>query len=195
MADDAEEMGRKPRADAQRNRGRLLAAAKQAFAEKGVGVSLEEIARTAGLGIGTLYRHFPTRDALVEEVYRHETSQLATAAERLAAELPPVEALREWMLLFVDYLATKLIMAEALGAMVSGREELHAASGTMIKAAIATLAERAAESGAIRLSIAPLDLLRAVFGVSNASAGPGWEENAKRLVDILIAGMRVPPQG
>jgi len=193
MADGAKGAGRKPRADAQRNREHLLAAAKKAFAEKGATVSLEEIARAAGVGIATLYRHFPTRDALVEQVYRSETEQLATAAERLAAELPPVEALRQWMRLFVGYLATKHIMADALGTLVGGAADLYAVSGTMIKTTITTLAQRAAESGAIRLDIDPLDLLRAIGGITYIAAEPGWEENARRLVDILIAGMQAPP--
>src|SRR4030081_758490 len=98
---------RKPRADAQRNRIRLLETAKAAFAEKGPGASLDEIARTAGVGAGTLYRHFPTRDALIEAVYRNETEQLVAAATRLADTHPPMTALREWLLSFVDYVATK----------------------------------------------------------------------------------------
>ena len=163
----------------------------RAFADKGPAVSLDEIARAAGVGIGTLYRHFPTRDALVEQVYRNATHQLATAAEHLAAEHSPVDALRHWMRLFVDYLATKRIMAEALDAMGGGTTELYAASGTQVKTAIATLAGRAEKSGDIRLTVEPLDLLRAIVGVANISQGPGWEESAKHLIDILIAGMRV----
>src|ERR1700734_4023728 len=98
---------RKPRADAERNRVRLLETAKAAFAEKGSGASLDEIARTAGVGAGTLYRHFPTRDALIEAVYRNENEQIVAAADRLAKTHPPVMALRDWLLLFVDYIATK----------------------------------------------------------------------------------------
>lgn len=195
MADDgvvgARATIRKPRADAARNRQRLIEVAKRAFAEKGPSVSLEEIARIAGVGIGTLYRHFPTRDVLIEQVYRHESGTLAAAAERLAVEHPPAEALRQWMRLFVDYMATKLIIAEALAAMVGEPAEFCARSGTQIIDAINTLARRADESGEIRLTVEPLDLLRAVVGVANISAGPGWEENARRLVDILIDGMRV----
>jgi AcrR family transcriptional regulator len=186
---------RKPRADAERNRLRLLDAAKAAFAEKGADASLEEIARGAGVGIGTLYRHFPTRDALVEQVYRNESAQLNQAAADLAATRPPVEALRLWMRLFVDYLATKQIMAEALAAMTSGTSALYAASGAELKASIADLAGRAVASGEIRLDMDPLDLLRALVGVAQPGAGSAGRENAKRLVDMMIAGARAAGTG
>ncbi len=182
---------RRPRADAQRNRALLLGAAKEAFGRAGASASLDEIARGAGVGIGTLYRHFPTRDALVEAVYRNETQQLAEAATQLAAQHEPVEALRAWMRLFVDYFATKQLMAETLNSLVGGTSELYAASGPKIKAAIAMLVARAVESGAIKLELDPLDLLRALAGVANVSGGAHWEERAKRLVDILIAGILV----
>ena len=121
MADEGKGLtGRKPRADAQRNRALLLKTAKAAFAEKGAGASLDEIARTAGVGAGTLYRHFPTRDALIEAVYRAEVEALATAATRLLQERPPLDALREWMRLFVDYIATKNLIVPALNSMVGG---------------------------------------------------------------------------
>jgi AcrR family transcriptional regulator len=186
---------RKPRADAERNRLLLLDAAKAVFAERGAEASLEEIARAAGVGIGTLYRHFPTRDALIEQVYRTESAQLAQAAVDLAHSHPPVEALRLWLRLFVDYLATKQIMAEALNAMASGPAAFYAASGPQLKASIANLAERAVASGAIRLDMDPLDLLRALVGVAQPAAGSEGRESAKRLVDMMIAGARVAPAG
>jgi AcrR family transcriptional regulator len=186
---------RRPRTDAQRNRVRLLDMAKALFAEKGSSAGLEEIARAAGVGIGTLYRHFPTRDALVEAVYRTETAQLAEAAERLAAAHPPTEALREWMKLFIDYMATKQGMSEALNAMAGGPSGLYAASGTQMKQAMAMLCDRAAATGEIRLDMDPLDLLRAVAGVANVSAGPDWKQSAKRLVDILVAGLEQSGRG
>ena len=196
MADDAESMAlRKPRADAQRNRARLLAAAKAAFAAKGSRASLDEIARAAGVGIGTLYRHFPARDALIAAVYRNEAEQLAEAAPRLARTHPPVEALRAWLLLFVDYIAAKQGMAEALNSVVGGPSGLYAASSERTRQALAMLVERAAASGEIRLGLDPLDLLRAVAGVAYVGAGPDWPHSARRLVDILIAGVRTgrPP--
>ena len=191
MIDEGEPAAvRKPRADAQRNRIRLLETAKAAFAEKGSGASLDEIARTAGVGAGTLYRHFPTRDALVEAVYRNETEQLVAAADRLAETHPPMTALREWLLLFVDYMAAKHGMYEALNSLAGGTSDLYSASRTQMKQAIAQLVERAAASGDIRLDIEPLDLLRAIAGVGNMGSGPGGKTAAKRLVDILIAGLR-----
>jgi AcrR family transcriptional regulator len=181
---------RKPRADAKRNRIRLLETAKAAFAERGSGASLDEIARTAGVGAGTLYRHFPTRDALIEAVYRNETGQLVAAATHLAETHPPMMALREWLLLFVDYMATKHGMYEALNSIVGGTSDLYSASTAQVKQAIAKLIDRAVASGDIRLDLDPLDLLRALAGVANISSGPDGKQAAKRMVDILIAGVR-----
>ena len=191
MIDEGESAAvRKPRADAQRNRIRLLETAKAAFAEKGSGASLDEIARTAGVGAGTLYRHFPTRDALIEAVYRNETEQLVAAATRLAETHPPITALREWLLLFVDYMASKHGMYEALNSIVGGTSDLYSASTAQVKQAIAGLIDRAVASGEIRLNLDPLDLLRALAGVANISSGPDGKQAAKRMVDILIAGIR-----
>ena len=131
-------------------------------------------------------------NALIESVYRNETQNLAQAAHRFADTLPPVEALRAWLRLFVDHIATKQVMSPALASMVGGSSELYAESGTIVKAAIALLVDRAVVSGAIRLDIDPLDLLRALAGVAGISSAPGWEESARRLVDILIAGVRIP---
>jgi AcrR family transcriptional regulator len=181
---------RKPRADAERNRLRLLDTAKAVFAAKGSDASLDEIARIAGVGAGTLYRHFPTRDALVAAVYRNETEQLIAAADRLAEMRPPVPALREWLLLFVDYIATKHEMSEMLDAIVGGTSELYSASMAAMVRAISTLVARAVASGEIRLDLDPLDLLRAIAGVAKLGHGADGERAAKRLVDILIAGIR-----
>lgn len=181
---------RKPRADAQRNRERILEIAKRAFTRSGAGASMDEIAKLAKVGPGTLYRHFPTRDALLEAVYRTEVEKLAAAETRLAATLPPVEALRAWMLLFVDYMATKQIIAPALNAMVGGPSRVYESSGALITGAINALAQRAVASGDIRADLEPLDLLRALFGVSSIASGPDWPQSARRLVDILIAGSR-----
>ena len=182
---------RKPRADAERNRVRLLETAKAAFAEKGSDASLDEIARNAGVGAGTLYRHFPTRDALVAAVYRNETEQLVAAAGRLAETHPPVTALREWLLLFVDYIATKHGMSEVLNSIVGGTSDLYSASTTQMKQAIAKLVERAVANGDIRLDLDPLDLLRALASVVKVSSAPDGKTAARRLVDILIAGIRM----
>lgn len=182
---------RKPRADAQRNRMHLLAVAKAAFAGKGPDVSLDEIARMAGVGIGTLYRHFPTRDALVEGVYRNEMLGLAEAADRLAQSEPPLAALREWLLLFVEHIATKQIMATALNSLVCSASSLQAASADHMTRAITGLTDRAVASGDIRMDLDPVDLLRALVGVATVAAGPEWQNSARQLVDILLAGVRV----
>lgn len=183
---------RKPRADAERNRERLLEAAKAGFAEAGPEVSLEEVARRAGVGIGTLYRHFPTRDALIEAVYRRELEGFAEAGDRLAATLPPGEALHAWMRLLVDYVASKKVIAAAVATMVSDSTELYAASGTRITDAMRAMIVRAAEAGDIRADVDPEDLLRALVGFSYGAASPGWEASAKRLIDILMDGLRRP---
>jgi AcrR family transcriptional regulator len=181
---------RKPRADAERNRQRILEIAKKAFTRSGANISLDDLARQAGIGPGTLYRHFPTRDALLEAVYRTEVEKLAAAERELSQAMPPVEALRAWMLLFVDYIAAKQIIAPALNTLVGGPSKLFEASGSQIKGAIGALVERAIESGDIRPDLDPLDLLRALIGVSNVASVPNWAESARRLVQILIAGSR-----
>jgi AcrR family transcriptional regulator len=181
---------RKPRADAQRNRERILEVAKTEFTQRGVSVCLDEVARQAGVGAGTLYRHFPTRDSLLEAVYRSEVEKLAAAEQQLSATLAPVEALKAWMLLFVDYVAAKQIIAPALNTLVGKPSKLFDPSGTLIKAAINQLVARAVASGDIRADLDPIDLLRALVGVSNVASEPGWTQSAKRLVHILIAGSR-----
>jgi AcrR family transcriptional regulator len=181
---------RRPRADAIRNRDLLIATAKAMFADGVADVRLEEVARRAGVGIGTLYRHFPTRDALIEAVYRTEVETLGAAAAHLAATRPTIEALRDWMRLFVDYIATKQIIAPALNTMVGGADAVYARSGDHIKKAIRDLVGRAVAEGHMQPDLDPIDLLRALVGVANVASGPGWEASAKRLVDILIAGSR-----
>jgi AcrR family transcriptional regulator len=181
---------RKPRTDAQRNRQRILEVAKEAFTQSGANSSLDDIAKDAGVGAGTLYRHFPTREALLEAVYRTEVEKLAAAERKFLQDMPPVEALRAWMLLFVDYIATKKIIAPALNTLVGGPSKVFEASGAQIKGAIHALVGRAIESGDLRPDLDPLDLLRALIGVSNVASGPDWPQSARRLVDILITGSR-----
>ena len=181
---------RKPRADAQRNRARILETAKDAFTRSGPDVSLDEVARRARIGPGTLYRHFPTRDSLLEAVYRTEVEKLAAAERKFAESMLPVQALRAWMLLFVDYIAAKHLIAPALNNIVGGPSKLFETTTAQIKGAIEALVKRAVESGDIRPDLEPLDLLRALIGVSNVASGPDWVQSAKRLVDILILGSR-----
>jgi AcrR family transcriptional regulator len=183
-------VGRKPRADALRNRERILEVAKEAFTRAGADVHLDDVAKQAGVGAGTLYRHFPTRDALLEAVYRSEVGKLAAAEQKFSETMPPIEALRAWMLLFVDYIEAKQIIAPALNTMVGGPSKVFAATGVQIKGAIEVLVKRAIESGDIRADLDPLDLLRALVGVSNVASGPDWPQSARRLVQILIAGSR-----
>jgi AcrR family transcriptional regulator len=182
--------GRKPRADAQRNRERILEAAKEAFTRSGADTSLDDIAKQAGVGAGTLYRHFPTRDELLEAVYRTEVEKLAAAERKFAADIPPIAALRAWMLLFVDYIATKKIIAPALNTLAGGPAKVLEASHAQVQEAIRALVKRAIRSGEIRRDLDPVDLLRALIGVANFAASPDWQESARRLVDILITGSR-----
>lgn len=181
---------RKPRTDAQRNRERILEVAKEAFTRSGANASLDDIAKEAGVGAGTLYRHFPTRDALIEAVYRTEVEKIAAAERKFAETMPPMEALRAWMLLFVDYIAAKHLIAPALNTLVGGASKLYEGSRGQIQGAMDALVKRAIRSGDIRKDLNPSDLLRALIGVSNVALGPDWQQSARRLVDILIAGSR-----
>jgi AcrR family transcriptional regulator len=181
---------RKPRTDAQRNRERILEVAKEAFTRSGANASLDDIARDAEVGAGTLYRHFPTRDALIEAVYRTEVEKLAAAQKKFSDSLPAVEALRAWMLLFVDYIAAKQIIAPALNTIVGGPSKLFEGSRAQVQGAIDALVKRAIKSGDIRKDLEPFDLLRALIGVSHVASGPDWQQSARRLVDILITGSR-----
>lgn len=181
---------RKPRTDAQRNRERILEVAKEAFTRSGANASLDDIAKEAGVGAGTLYRHFPTRDALIEAVYRTEVEKLAAAEKKFSASLPPIAALRAWMLLFVDYIAAKQIISPALHSLVGGPSKLYEGSRDQIQGAIAALVKRAIKNGDIRKDLEPFDLLRALIGVSSVASGPDWQQSARRLVDILITGSR-----
>ena len=167
----------------------LIDAAKAGFSDVGLDVSLEEIARRAGVGIGTLYRHFPTREAIVEAVYRREVEQLAEAVPQLLQTSSAGEALHRWMHLFVDYIATKRIIAPSLAA-VTARSTLHTTSVELITSAISTLVKRGIASGDIRKDIDSSDLLRAMVGVSYGNPDAGWEASARRLIDILMDGLR-----
>ena len=190
MTKRAQSAARKPRTDAQRNRERILEVAKEAFTRSGANTSLDDIAKQSGVGAGTLYRHFPTRDALLEAVYRTEVEKIAAAEQELSEKLPPVEALRAWMLLFVDYIAAKQIIAPALNTLVGGPSKVYEASRAQVQGAIDGLVKRAIKSGDIRRDLDPFDLLRALIGVSNVASSPDWQQSARRLVDILITGSR-----
>src|SRR5215469_16571943 len=184
---------RKLRRDALRNRERILEVAKEAFTRFGADASLDDIAKQAGVGAGTLYRHFPTRDALIEAVYRSEVEKLAAAAHGFAAAMSPVEALRAWLLLFVEYIAAKHIIAPALNSVAGGPCRLYEGSRSLVHGAIEELVRRAKKSGDVRKEVEAFDLLAAVIGVSYMGAGGDWKQSARRLVDILVAGSRPIP--
>ena len=190
MTAEAAASPRKPRADSVRNREILIAAAKAGFGETGPEVSLEEIARRAGVGIGTLYRHFPTREALIGAVYQREVEQLCDAADELLASHPAAEAMHRWMRLFVSYIGTKKLMAAAIGP--SGQSELYALAGNRIMAAVNLMADRARAAGVIRPEIETNDLVRGLIGITYGNTDPDWQASALRLVDIFMAGLRPP---
>jgi AcrR family transcriptional regulator len=184
---------RRPRSDAERNRLRLLEAAKVVFSAGGAEASLEAVAREAGVGIGTLYRHFPRREALFEAVYRREVDELVALAERLAAGEDPVGALRDWLRANVAFVATKRGMAAALAVAASKPSDLTAYSTARLTTALAGLLERAAAAGAIRGDVAAPDLLKALIGMCLLHDGPGWQDGVLTLVDVLVAGLAAPP--
>jgi AcrR family transcriptional regulator len=186
----AQKPATKLRTDALRNRVRILEVAKDAFTRFGIDASLDDIARQAGVGAGTLYRHFPSRGALIEAVYRSEVDKLADAARTFANEMPPIEALRAWMLLFVDHIAAKHIIAPALNSVVGGATKLYESSRGQIQGAMELLVKRAIKNGDLRRDIDPFDLLRALIGSSYVTAGSDWRLSARRLIEILIAGAR-----
>jgi AcrR family transcriptional regulator len=185
-----ESTDRKPRADAQRNRKRILEFAKKEFTRSGATASLEEIAKKASVGPGTLYRHFPTREDLLVAVYRSEIEKLAAAEQTLADRMPPVEALRAWLLLFVDAVETKHIIAPVLNTLVGDPKKVFETFHGQIHEAFRGLVKRAIRSGDIRKDLDPIDLLRVLVGVANVSASPDWPQSARRLVEILIQGAR-----
>jgi AcrR family transcriptional regulator len=191
MTDEAGSRQRRPRADAIRNRERVLEAAKAVFSQGGTEAGLEAVARQAGVGIGTLYRHFPTREALYEAVYRREVEQLAELARQLAAELRPLEGLRRWMQALVEFVATKKGMAAALALATHKPPELMAYTTGRLHEAIGMLLRPAVDAGEVRGDISPEDLLRAIVGLSYLQDGPGWQVQVMRLLDVFLDGLRL----
>ncbi|CAN5216397.1 TetR/AcrR family transcriptional regulator [soil metagenome] len=182
---------RKPRADSIRNRDLLIEAATTVFSSNARPASLEAVAQSAGVGIGTLYRHFPTREALFEAVYRREVDQLSDLAERLSdGNKPPVEALRQWLHANVRLVAAKKGMIEALQLVAHGSTELKAYSFDRLTAALALLLNRGIEGGDLRADITADDLLRTLFGIFYGERASDWQPTALRLVDIFVDGLR-----
>ncbi|HEY9758322.1 MAG TPA: helix-turn-helix domain-containing protein [Oculatellaceae cyanobacterium] len=179
------------RVDAQRNRSRLLEAAKECFAKGGDAVTLDDIVNHAGVGIGTLYRHFKTREALIEAVYLTEHEKLVERAKELESSMSAVDALEQWLLSFVDMLATKRAMRESLNLLFSTKPEVHATSRNMMQPNLRRMIERASAAGEVSTSIDPVDILRALVGIAYGSNEPDWQENAHNFVRLLIMGMRV----
>lgn len=193
MGKRSAETARRPRADAVRNRERVLEAAKAIFSAGGPEASLEAVARRAGVGIGTLYRHFPTREALFEAVYRREVQQLSDLAERLKSEAAPVDALRRWLRSNVEFVATKKGMSAALALAVQGQSDLRAYSFDRLTKAVGALLDRAVAAGEIRADIGAEDVLRALVGMCYLHDQPGWQASVLRLVDVFVDGLRVQP--
>jgi AcrR family transcriptional regulator len=190
----SEKSTRKPRVDAVRNRERVLEAARAVFSSGGAEASLEAVARAADVGIGTLYRHFPTREALFEAVYRREVQHLADLAEQLKQEAQPVEALRLWMRSIVKFVATKKGMSAALALAAYKNSELFSHSFDRLTQAVGGLLERATAAGEIRAVITAEDLLRALVGMCYMHDQPGWQTSVLRLVEVFIDGLRTPSQ-
>lgn len=179
----------KPRADSVRNRERLLVAAAEVFGAGKEQASLEAVARRAGVGIGTLYRHFPTREELFEAVYRREIDQLVALAETLLRNGDPVESLRKWLHANVRLVATKKGMAEALQLVAHGSSDLKAYSFERMTKAIGLLLDRGVASGDIRADVSPEDLLRALIGIFYSQGAGDWRPRTLRLVDVFVDGL------
>ena len=184
---------RKPRADALRNRERVLEAAKVVFSAGGADASLDAVARRAGVGIGTLYRHFPTREALYEAVYRREVEQLGDLAEQLKNEAKPVDALRRWLRSNVEFVATKKGMSAALALAAQGSPELKSYSLDRLSRAVGVLLDRAVATREIRSDVNPEDLIRALVGMCYVHDQAGWQSTVLRLLDVFVDGLRSQP--
>lgn len=184
-----DELSRPLRADARRNREKILSAAVRVFAEQGLDAHLEHIAKEAGVGSGTLYRNFPTREDLIEAAYRNELARLCDAAPDLLATMSPREALRAWMGSFIDYATAKFGMADALRAVVASGVNPYARSHEMIQAALASLMDAAATAGAIRPDVSATDMFAGLTGVALTSAKPEQRDQAERLLDLIMDGL------
>jgi len=189
--ENADPKAPKLRADARRNRDKLIEVAAQAFAENGVETSLEDIARKASVGIGTLYRHFPTREHLVEVVYRRELQNLADAADELAGTCAPDAALEQWMFRFVAYMATKRGMASSLKIIASSNSDMFAEGFGRIRSSFGKLLSAARDEHLIRTDICQTDLMHALSSIYSIPDTPEWRERANRLIGLLMDGLRV----
>ena len=178
------------RADARRNRDKLVAAAQALFTTKGTDVALEAVAQEAGVGVGTLYRHFPTRDALVEAVYLTELDRLHQGAAELLASYPPDEALERWLDLFVQYAVTKRGLAGALRSIFESGGDLYAQSRARIVDALGSLLDAAGAEGSVRSDLDPEDVLLAMGGIWSLPDEPDWAKRARKLLGLVMDGLR-----
>ena len=179
------------RADAQRNREQLLAAAVAAFSQEDASeVTLESVAKAAGVGIGTLYRHFPSREALVDAAYRSELARLCDSVPGLIAAMPADRAMRTWMDFFIEYMTTKKGMSDALRVVIASGGNPFAESRSRLLAAFSALLAAAAADGTLRTDLDPADLLASMSGVALVAATPAQRAQAGRLLDLLMDGLR-----
>lgn len=192
VGDETGKTARQPRTDAARNRARVLEAATSVFRSGGQQVSLEAVAHQADVGIGTLYRHFPSREALAAAVYRCEVDQLAELAKQLAGCPTPVAALRRWLHATIEFVATKKGMAAALAQAVQVPTELEAYRTEQLTGAVRCLMDRAAGASELRTDIGPNDLLRMLVALCYDSDAPGWQTNVMRLLNVFVDGLCRP---
>ncbi|PWV98799.1 TetR family transcriptional regulator [Hoeflea marina] len=191
MGEDSAKTGRRPRADSLRNRELLLVAARGVFSAGGPEASLEAVARKAGVGIATLYRHFPTREAIFQAVYRREIDQLVDLAVTLAADEPPLEALRLWLRASIGMVATKKGMLAALAPAADSSTELFAYSSDQLNRCVGNLMATAVARGEIRDDLDSEDVLRALIGMCYTREQPGWQDKVGRLLDVFVDGLRM----
>ena len=186
---------RPPRADATRNRDQLLAAATRVFASADSESSMRAIAREAGVGIATLYRHFPTRESLIDAVYRDQGERLTSGARELLGQLPPAAALRRWMDLFGEWIATKNGMLDTLLAMIESGEIAHAQTRTELLAAITEMLDAGRAAGDLRADVTAEDIAASLIGIFTVAHPPEHQAQAARLLNILMDGLRPSAYG
>jgi AcrR family transcriptional regulator len=189
---DAEHQPRRPRVDAERNRARLLDAARAAFASGREPVTLEQIARDSGVGIGTLYRHFPTREALVEALYRQELADLCASVDGLLAAGSPEDALRAWMDRFAGYVAAKREMADALRAVFAAGTVTVSQAREQLAAAVRTILDADGPAGTLRDDVRADDIVAMIVGMFTATSLAGGHEQLERMFDLLMDAVRRP---
>lgn len=193
MSEKSSSPVRKLRTDGLRNRDLLLSAAKSAFAEMGVDVSPGDIAKRAGVGVGTLYRHFPTREALVAGVYAREVEQLGKSADKLLAEHSADEALALWLSRVIDYVAAKRVIFSVLQTNANAGASLYGRSEATLHETLRCLVDAALAAGAIRAEISFEDVARMMVGICSGSDQSHWEGSARRLLGVMMAGLRITP--